>query len=336
MTPLACGSAALQLKSNRNRDKCGHGADSRASSGAFVSSQYYGSDEAPSRTSEKFPKDKDCGITLGTAMTVSGAAASSNMGYYTSSATSVLLTLFNLRLGAWLPNPVNGALASARSGPRLAIGPYFLEMIGMVGADGPDLYLSDGGHFENLGLYEMVRRKCRFIIVVDGGNDPDRAYADLANAVRKAWIDFQVKIELPVARIRPAAEMGRVETTWVIGTVLYPPDPASISTPTSERTGQILYIKAGLPVDLPADLVGYVAENPRFPNDSTADQWFDETQFESYRHLGFHIARSIGGEGRAFKTLPAFFAAASAQTIAMSRATNRQGRAPRRRGHPSP
>lgn len=330
MTPLACGSAILDQQS------------SNPPAGAYVSAEFYGSDWARQKGQQDqgnpLLQDDDTGhgITLGTAMTVSGAAASPNMGYYTSAATAFLLTLFNLRLGAWLPNPLYGDKACRRSAPAMAVGPYLRELQGRVGCKGKDLYLSDGGHFENLGLYEMVRRKCRFIIVVDGGHDPDRAYADLANAVRKAWIDFQVKIELPVASIRPATEIGRVETTWIIGTVLYPPDAASMSTSTSERTGQILYIKAGLPVDLPADLVGYVAENPRFPNDSTADQWFDETQFESYRHLGFHIARSIGGEGRAFETVPAFFAEVSAQAIARSRATGRPGRAPRRRGQPSP
>ena len=147
------------------------------------------------------------GISLGTAMAISGAAASPNMGYNSSPLVTLLLALFNVRLGWWLGNPGKAGETSFPSldehrshkayqmeAPRFAIRSFVAEMFGLTSEDHPFVYLSDGGHFENLGLYEMVRRRCKFIIVSDAGCDPDFAFEDLGNAVRKIAIDLGVTI----------------------------------------------------------------------------------------------------------------------------------------------
>ena len=142
------------------------------------------------------------GISLGTAMAISGAAVSPNMGYYSSPSIALLLALFNVRLGWWLGNPgPEGEKSYQTEGPSFAVKPLIEEAFGQTTDDRPYVYLSDGGHFEDLGLYEMVRRRCRFIIVVDAGGDPHFQFADLGNAVRKISIDLGVRIrfeDLPV------------------------------------------------------------------------------------------------------------------------------------------
>ena len=137
--------------------------------------------------------DQDCrrGISLGTAVALSGAAASPNMGYHTSPATAFLMTLFNVRLGAWLPNPAIADSWGAQPGQAAeCAGDPGPRARGLSSDRGNAVYLSDGGHFENLGLYEMVRRRCRHILVVDAGADPDAGFERPRQRVRKIRIDF--------------------------------------------------------------------------------------------------------------------------------------------------
>jgi hypothetical protein len=149
MTPLACGNPFVH----------------------FVPTRFYG--------------DRRDGVTLGTAMAISGAAVSPNQGYHSSPVVGLLLMLFNVRLGWWLGNPRGGPRVYRRDGPLLSIRPVLDELAGRTTDAGRYVYLSDGGHFENLGLYEMVRRRCHFILVSDEGSDPSGALDDLSNAVRK-------------------------------------------------------------------------------------------------------------------------------------------------------
>ena len=136
-------------------------------------------------------------LTLGTAMAISGAAASPNMGYHSSPVLTFLMTLFNARLGWWLGNPgSNGEKTYMLESPRWALHPLFSEAFGQTGRTHPYVYVSDGGHFENLGLYEMVRRRCRFIVVVDASADPKCEYEGLSAAIRKVRSDMGISIEL--------------------------------------------------------------------------------------------------------------------------------------------
>jgi hypothetical protein len=227
-------------------------------------------------------------LTLGTAMAISGAAVSPNMGYNSSPLITFLLTLFNVRLGWWLGNPKYGRFAD--EGPRWAAVPLLFELFGLTNDKRNYVYLSDGGHFENLGLYEMVRRRCHLIIVSDAGQDPELSFADLANAVRKISIDLGVRIEFPKldelrVRNKDRNKPDEGGPCYTVGRIFYS-DADNVS---EEKDGYILYLKPGFRGDEPADIVGYAAESTDFPHETTADQWFSESQFESYRKLGFWI-----------------------------------------------
>ncbi len=249
------------------------------------------------------------GISLGTAMAISGAAANPNMGYNSSPSITLLLSLFNVRLGWWLGNPgKEGEQTYREEGPLTAIRPLAEETFGLTTDTNPWVNLSDGGHFENLGIYEMVRRRCRFILVVDAGCDPKFEYEDLGNAVRKTYIDLGVRIEFPelgALKNRPKAKeleeaIRRCEALhqevkpsspipyYAIGTVDY----RSADGKDCDN-GVILYIKPayhGTSRVEGAGVRNYAMANETFPHEPTGDQWFSESQFESYRTLALDIA----------------------------------------------
>lgn len=221
------------------------------------------------------------GVFLGTAVAISGAAACPNMGYHSSPALAVLLTVFNVRLGHWTGNPCHKT-AWREYSPRLG-GRYLMsELFGLTDSNSPFVYLSDGGHFENLGIYELVRRRCQYIVATDAGQDEKFDLDDLGNAIRKCYTDFGVKIDIDVSALRPGAS-GFSLWHAAVGSIHYPDAPP----------GRLLYFKPTLACDTPCDILNYAAGNPGFPHQSTADQCFDESQFESYRKLGHYIAARV-------------------------------------------
>jgi hypothetical protein len=257
--------------------------------GAFRPSSQYG--------------DED-GISLGTAMAISGAAASPNMGYHSSPPLAFLMTMFNVRLGWWLGNPEkDDPKIYASAGPRWAIHPLIAEMFGLTSDDSNYVYLSDGGHFENLGLYEVVRRRCRFVVVSDAGCDPSFAFEDLGNAVRKIALDLGIGITFyGVTTLKSRAEedrLGPIDRTkadgdtplCALGTVDY----------GDGQVGIVLYVKAAYhrAIVRNVGVRSYALANPDFPHQSTADQFFSESQFESYRALGFEVMGDILSRGTA-------------------------------------
>jgi hypothetical protein len=228
-------------------------------------------------------------MTLGTAMTISGAAASPNMGYHSSSPLSVLLTFFNVRLGAWLGNPgPAGAKTFDRHGPRVAALPLVQEALGLTNSNRSYVYLSDGGHFENLGLYEMVRRRCHLIVLSDAGSDPKAGFEDLGNAIRKISIDLNVSIEFKDLKIGPRKDPPTEGPYCAIAKINYPESGA--------EKGLLLYIKPGFQGLEPPSVRSYAAKNLLFPHEMTSDQWFGESQFEAYRALGYHIMSNIADD----------------------------------------
>jgi len=248
------------------------------------------------RPSEQYG-NPDGGISLGTAVAISGAAASPNMGYHSSPAIGFLMTLFNVRLGWWLGNPVApDPKIWTESGPNHLVAPLLQELFGLTNWKNPYVYLSDGGHFDNLGLYEMVMRRCRLIVVSDAGADPNFQFFDLGMAVRKIRIDLGVEIEmgpLPLCLARdklrdPAAVVAKVSRYAAIGRIDYPEAP--------DEPGYLIYLKPGVYGDETADVQDYAAQHPAFPHDTTADQWFSESQFESYRRLGQFVIRAVFGD----------------------------------------
>jgi hypothetical protein len=228
-------------------------------------------------------------------MTISGAAASPNMGYHSSTLVAFLMTFFNARLGWWLPNPgPAGRRVWRRSEPEIGLGPLVAEALGRTTDRTRHVYLSDGGHFENLALYEMVFRRCGLIVLVDGGCDPQYAYEDFAGAVRKIRADLGVPITL-ASGSTPADEKER-DAHYAIATIHYSHVDPGV------RDGTIIYVKPVLTGDEPIDVSRYAAahkdpKNP-FPQQSTLDQFFDEAQFESYRQLGEHSILTLVREPR--------------------------------------
>jgi hypothetical protein len=291
ITPTSCGGAYL----HRTEDIAA-GLPPR---GAYVSTVNYAGNER-----ETGPDDPRRGITLGTAMTISGAAVSPSMGYHSSPGMAFLMTLFNVRLGAWLPNPAIATTADLeRAKPPNALISLLRELVGLTNDRGRDVYLSDGGHFEDLGIYEMIRRRCRYIFVIDAGEDRDAYFEDLGNAVRKVRIDFGVDIvfDPPVAigsRHKPVDPY----CDYACGTICY---PESNATP-----GYLVYLKPSYPPYAAMDVRAYGNNHDTFPHESTTDQFFTESQFESYRQLG---EIETGRLGDVATTIPDFFAAVREQ-----------------------
>lgn len=249
------------------------------------------------------------GIALGTAVAISGAAASSNMGYFSPSPfVTLVLTFFNARLGWWLGNPgVHGSETFFRSHPEKALSPIIDEAFGLTDDKNPYVLLSDGGHFENLGLYEMVLRRCRYIFVVDGSADPSGSYDDLGGAVRKIRIDFGIDIEFKKEfkiLSRPKSLEEGSGAYCAIADIHY----ERVDGDASGKPGKLVYIKPAVYGDEPRDVFNYTKGHEDFPHESTADQFFDEPQFESHRILGFHILEKLYGEAHGPATLGDFAA----------------------------
>ena len=232
------------------------------------------------------------GASLGTAMTISGAAVSPNMGYHSSTVISFLLTLFNVRLGWWLGNPGHaGREVYDRSYPDSSLKLIIDEAEAHTDSKHPYVYLSDGGHFENLGLYEMVMRRCHTIVVSDGGCDPAGAFEDLGNAIRKIRVDFGIPIEFQEVKIYPRNDEADVAAGkyCAIGSIRYS------CVDDNAADGILVYIKPAFYGSEPKDVFNYAQTSKTFPHETTADQFFSESQFESYRVLGSHVVDQILG-----------------------------------------
>jgi Patatin-like phospholipase len=227
------------------------------------------------RPTKQFTCNK--GVKVGSIMAVSGAAVCPNMGYHTSPAVAFLLTMFNARLGRWYGNPAKDNACWKRQSPRFGLGHLLKELFARSDENSDYLYLSDGGHFENLGIYELVRRHCRLVVALDVGQDANDKFEDLGNAIRKCQIDLGVNIDMRVDSVRKDAVSQLSPKHYAIGKINYP----------NGVKGVLIYIKSSLTGGEPASLQNFKKEQPAFPHHSTADQFFDEKQFESYRHLGY-------------------------------------------------
>lgn len=272
ITPLYCGGAIL------GNEVTGRAAanNPREWTGAYVETKDYGGKEPDLN-------DNKTGISLGTAITISGAAASPSMGYNSAPSTAFLMTLFNVRLGAWLANPAAEIPKEAvKAGPTSALKPLLTEALGLTDVKSDNIYLSDGGHFDNLGIYEMIRRRCRYLLVVDADADEKFDFEDLARSVRFAAIDLDAKIEFAAIKMKPAREARETDPTFAIGKITYAESPADPSW--------LIYLKPTyFCEEAPIDVRSYGAVNPTFPHETTLDQWFGESQFESYRRLGEYL-----------------------------------------------
>jgi hypothetical protein len=292
--PFLIVNAALNLVSGRNLAW----QERKAASFTFTPLSV-GSPLLGYRSSADYAADAG-GITLGTAMAVSGAAVSPNAGALSSPLRTFLLALYNARLGWWLGHPADPGRVR-RTGPAFAVYPLVSELLGRTDERHPWLFVSDGGHFENLGLYEAVRRGCRDIVVVDASCDPDRNYDDLGNAIRKIRIDLGVRIER-AGPLRIGPPDLRAEGRYcALFDVIY----------DDTRSGSLLYIKSAVypkAENMPIDVLQYAGRSETFPHESTARQFFTESQFESYRALGeFEVDAIVEGvemANRPDRTIP--------------------------------
>ncbi len=322
----------------------------RGSDFFMFSKLYYGGHRTgycPTGLLEKvFPQ-----MDLPTAMAISAAAASPNAGRATSKPLVALMTLLNIRLGYWVPHPgrlydwldERGMIADNTKEPqihhrwswRIPPSALLLEMAGEVNERDKWVNLSDGGHMENLAVYELLRRRCKYIICGDGEADPTLTFGGLAILMRSARIDMGIEIEILLDDLR----LGEDRTSHqhaALGRILYPSehqqvrrkdpgtcpvcgkdgkdkdledfqnpkfnklDPSEVSDDTKYRCprgeleiGHLLYIKSSFTGNEDETMQEYRAKSPDFPHESTADQFFDEGQFESYRALGFHMADGL-------------------------------------------
>ena len=252
-------------------------------------------------------------LTLPTAIAISGAAANPNTGAGGAGPTrrpllSLLMALLNVRLGYWVPNP-NGRRPHPRR--RQPVANHFRAAWYELSPRGfaehrKLLQLSDGGHFENLGVYELVRRRVRVIVCCDAAADPGSDFKDLQVLMRRIGTDFGARIEFDddnrierliprepdPARVRaqdPCADaypFGArfADRGYVRGTVVYA---------DGGESGTFILLKTAMVPRLDLLLRGYQGANRAFPDQSTADQFFDEDQFDAYRELGYHIAGTL-------------------------------------------
>jgi len=221
---------------------------------------------------------------------------------------SVLLSLLNVRLGYWVRHPeqLSGSgwkvklrqfafnLLQGKSRHPDFYNPGLASMI--QGGGREDTYyveLSDGGHFDNTALYELIRRHLDVIVISDAGADPDFAFADLGNAIERARVDFGAEIRFPdpgldLSGLIPKSgdnpilreKFDIARRGFAVGTIAYDRD----------HVGILLYVKPTMVSDLPGDIFAYRAAHAEFPHQPTSDQFFQENQLEAYRELGYQLA----------------------------------------------
>ncbi len=249
-------------------------------------------------------------LTVQAAQAISGAAIASQLGRMARS-YSHLLTLTNVRLGSWLPNPTFLRMAEPHAWmvPGLPHRRYLntlgRELFGAHPGDAPLVYVTDGGHYENLGLVELLRHRPSLVVCIDGSGDRPDVATTFAQAIQLAYEELGVVVETgdaaqlgagPAGPPRSASSqlIGELEDRLAQSCVLtarisYPDLGAGL--PASE--GLLFLGKATLTSQMPFDVLAHACRNPAFPNDSTADQWFDFEQFDAYHALGRHVGRQL-------------------------------------------
>jgi hypothetical protein len=259
----------------------------RKAASFVLTPDYCGSDPTQYAPTPRGGDDKR-NITLGRAMAISGAAVDPNMSFHQSPQVTALLTVFNARLGWWLQNPGrSGGQPWAASAPLGGmLWQLAREFLGLTDEKGDYVHLSDGGHYDNSGVYELIRRRCRYVVALDVGTDHPDASETLANLIRLVRSDFGIRIEIETAPIRKDAS-GLSRWHVAVGSIRYDDvDDRAVA-------GTLVFLRASLTGDEPPDVRQYAIAHPDFPHTTTLNQFFDEALFESYRALGEHIAKTV-------------------------------------------
>ena len=285
--------------------------------GAAVTATWRGFEVGP-RGFVAFKPDHDAG-TLGRWIAVSGAAASPGAGSYTSRGLALLVYFLGVRLGHWMRAPQQRVELRwlSRLAWRAIPKPMMLTSEASAtffGVERPWWYLSDGGHFENSGVYALIKREVGFIILSDGSSDANYEFGDIENLVRKARIDFGAEIdfyshdeadslftlsssELTVLSPEDMANNHSCRGV-LLARIRYRERPGPRGKDGSEGKpfrpeGTLLVIKLNLHDALDVDLIAYARKHDSFPHESTGDQSFDEAQWESYHRLGEDFGRAL-------------------------------------------
>ncbi|WP_394890514.1 hypothetical protein ACG873_03810 [Mesorhizobium sp. AaZ16] len=294
------------------------------------SKKYVGSDATDYAAADRLTKCENQ-LDLATAAAISGAAVSSSMGRIKIGLLGPTLAMLNLRLGFWLTNPKklfyweqfrgdidayrDRVVKQARLKSEAEAGQakkaeeergweeymrlyLFQEAFGILRSDSSRIYITDGGHLDNLGLYQLLKRKCKLIIVVDGEADPGMNFGAFCDVQRFIRIDEGTRIELDWQPIRDTVIQRQADKVkreplgslahlrhFAIGRIAY------ADTANKKEEGLLLYVKAAVSGDEPDYVLDYERRNPLFPHESTGDQFFSEEQMESYRALGFHSVK---------------------------------------------
>jgi len=234
------------------------------------------------------------GMTLATALACSGAALNPAMGTRSGQPLAALMTLLDIRTGYWARNP-------GFTGPRwlaeIPWWPYYhlLDLLNRTHAGRARVSVSDGGNIENLGVYELLRRRCRLIVALDAGADPAYAFADLKNLVIRARQELHLVIRFrqdPERVVRPQPSAGFSRAQFALADVL------ELGNEQRGWRGLLVYVKASLrapmsPKSVDSDSFRYKTQHPAFPHESTADQFFDGAQWRAYYYLGRFMAGDL-------------------------------------------
>lgn len=219
-------------------------------------------------------------FTMPAAVAISGAALSPSMGKMTRRPLRLLMGLANVRLGVWVPNPRRLETFEKRNKLYPRPRPYYLlrELLGLNQLNLPFLYVTDGGHYENLGAMELLRRGCTEVYCFDASKDELGALGDMISLARS---ELNVEVKIDPEELRPN-DGGISKKDCVEGTIRYP----------DGTEGCIYYARPAITKNAPADVTVYHRQNPRFPRDPTGDQLYTGQRFEAYRALGLSAGRS--------------------------------------------
>jgi hypothetical protein len=231
-------------------------------------------------------------LTIMDAISISGAAVSPVMGRMTRAPMRLLLALANIRLGVWLPKP---GKQEDKKPPRPNLRYLLDEAFGDGSSKSRYVYVTDGGHYDNLGLVELLERRCDWIWCIDASGEQIDSFSTIGKAVATAQAELGVSIEIRPEDMAPDEGSRFVKQVFCQGEVRYP------ATESDEaRTGTIVIVKAGVTADAPFGVRSYHAENPNFPCDSTLDQLYTADRFDAYLALG-HFSMQQAFEGSGYK-----------------------------------
>jgi hypothetical protein len=240
-------------------------------------------------------------LTLASSIAASGAAATASAGALGTGITmnplvASVMSLLNIRLGLWVSNP------SRRWPLPFSAIPTFLHP-GMVSGilsmrhsrRSRFIELTDGGHFENLGLYELVRRKLPIILIVDGEADPSISLSSFVSVTRRIEQDFKATLTFNTETGKGPERLMMYQQKGYPAGLRYAQSPFLVArlSYSDGSSGTLVYIKSTLIKDMDFTTAGYLAENPTFPHQSTVDQFFDQDQFDAYRFLGYDTASQL-------------------------------------------